>query len=197
MNPKSPHLPDSHMPQIPSNACIHSHAIVIGNVIIGESVMVAPFASIRADEGAPFYIGDRSNVQDGVEIHALEVCGDHYDGNTMVVGDSHYAVYIGSDVSLAHQSQDHGPAVVHDNCFIGMQCLVFRSQVNSGCVLEPGAKAIGVTIPKGRYIPAGQVITMQDHADALPVIDESYALRKLNQGVVTVNCALANAYQDV
>jgi len=34
--------------------------------------MVSPMASIRGDEGMPVYIGNDSNVQDGVVIHGLE-----------------------------------------------------------------------------------------------------------------------------
>ena len=39
---------------------------------MGENVIVAPNTSIRADEGAPFYIGENTNIQDGVVIHGLE-----------------------------------------------------------------------------------------------------------------------------
>ena len=59
-------------PQIDPSAYVHPLASVIGNVRLGKNVMVSPAASIRGDEGQPLFVGDDSNVQDGVVIHALE-----------------------------------------------------------------------------------------------------------------------------
>lgn len=63
----TPHVAE---PIIARTARIHSLAAVIGSVTIGELVFVAP--SIRGDEGQHIFVGDRSNVQDGVVIHGLE-----------------------------------------------------------------------------------------------------------------------------
>ena len=59
-------------PNVDPTAYVHPLAAVIGNVEIGKRVMVSPFAAVRGDEGQPLYVGDESNVQDGVIIHALE-----------------------------------------------------------------------------------------------------------------------------
>ncbi len=53
-------------------------AVVNASVTIGEMIFVAQGASIRGDEGQPIFVGDYSNVQDGVVIHGLETFkGDH------------------------------------------------------------------------------------------------------------------------
>ena len=183
-------------PVIDPTVYVHPMACVIGNVILGKNVMVAPCACVRGDEGQPLYVGDNSNVQDGVVIHALETeeHGKPVEKNLYEVDGRKYAVYVGSRVSLAHQVQVHGPAVVLDDCFIGMQSLVFKSFVNKRCVVEPGCILMGVTIPEGRYVPAGSVIKTQDQADALPVIGDDYPMKDLNKGVVHVNTSLAKAY---
>jgi len=193
-NPKTSFRPESVTPRIDPTAYIHDFAAVIGDVEIGAEVMVAPFASIRADEGAPFHIGARSNVQDGVVIHALETCGEHFEKNTFEVNGKRYSVYIGREVSLAHQCQIHGPAVVDDNTFIGMQSFVFRSRIGRACVIEPGAKVMNVNIESGRFVPAGAIIKDQAQADDLPKIDDSYSFKYLNDGVVKVNVELAKVY---
>ncbi len=59
-------------PKIHDTAFVHSFSNIIGDVHIGSNVMIAPGTSIRADEGTPFYIGQGSNIQDGVVIHGLE-----------------------------------------------------------------------------------------------------------------------------
>jgi carbonic anhydrase/acetyltransferase-like protein (isoleucine patch superfamily) len=184
------------IPDVDSTAFVHPMAAVIGNVFIGKKVMVSPFASVRGDEGQPLYVGDESNVQDGVVIHALETehHGKPVESNLVESGKKKYAVYVGERVSLAHQVQIHGPAYVGDDSFIGMKVLVFKAKVGKNCVVEPGCVLMGVTVPDGRYVPAGTTLTKQDEADNLPVITDSYPLKDLNRGVVHVNTALADGY---
>jgi carbonic anhydrase/acetyltransferase-like protein (isoleucine patch superfamily) len=183
-------------PVIDSTTYVHPLAAVIGNVILGKQIMVSPMASVRGDEGQPLYIGDHSNVQDGVVIHALEteLNGKPVEKNLCEVSGRKYAVYVGNRVSLAHQVQIHGPAVVMDDTFVGMKSLVFKSFVGKQCVIEPGVILMGVTVPDGRYVPAGSVIKTQEQADQLPVITDDYPFKTLNKGVVHVNTALAREY---
>ena len=196
-NVKTDFVSREYTPVIDASAYVHPLAAVIGNVILGKNVMVAPFASVRGDEGQPIYVGDDSNVQDGVIIHALETehHGHPVEKNLVEVSGKKYAVYVGTRVSLAHQVQIHGPAFVGDSSFIGMQSLVFRARVGKGCVVEPKSLIMGVTIPDGRYVPAGSVIKTQHDADNLPVIDDSYPFKSLNDGVIHVNVALAAGYK--
>jgi carbonic anhydrase/acetyltransferase-like protein (isoleucine patch superfamily) len=183
-------------PVIGSNTYVHPLAAVIGNVILGNNVMVAPTACVRGDEGKPLHVGDDSNVQDGVVIHALETetDGKPVEKNLMEVNGKKYAVYVGSRVSLAHQVQIHGPAVVMDDTFVGMKTLVFKSFVGKNCVIEPGVILMGVKVADGRYVPVGSVIKTQAEANALPAITADYPLKDMNKGVLHVNKALAKGY---
>ncbi len=196
-NPVTPWNSKPTAPLIDSTAYVDPQASVIGNVTIGGNVMISPMASVRGDEGMPIFVGKNSNVQDGVVLHGLETIdeeGEPVEKNLVEVGGEKYAVYIGENVSLAHQSQVHGPASVGNETFIGMQALVFKAKVGNNCVLEPTSAAIGVTIPDGRYIPAGTVITSQAEADKLPEVTEDYAYRHTNEAVVYVNTNLAEGY---
>jgi carbonic anhydrase len=191
---------DIEKPETQDSTYIDALSSVIGNVILGENVFVAPFASIRGDEGQPLFIGEDSNVQDGVVIHALETVDDRgapIIGRTYDVDGTPYAVYIGKRVSLAHQSQVHGPAYVEDDVFVGMQALVFKARIGRGSVIEPGAKVIGVTVPPGCYVKAGSVVTSQKEADKLPKIDDAYPFKSLNEAVVHVNTSFAQGYGDL
>ena len=183
-------------PLIGSGTFVHPLAAVIGNVILGNNVMVAPTACVRGDEGQPLYIGNETNVQDGVVIHALEteLDGKPMEKNLMEVDGEKYAVYVGNRVSLAHQAQIHGPAVVMDDTFVGMKVLVFKSFVGRNCVIEPGVILMGVKIPDGRYVPAGSIIKTQLDADNLPEITLDYPMKDMNKGVLHVNKALAKGY---
>ncbi len=184
-------------PEIDTTAYIHPQASVVGAVSLGRNVMVSPQASVRGDEGMFIHIGNDSNVQDGVSIHALETSdedGKPIEKNLVEVGGKKFAVYVGDRVSLAHQSQVHGPVSIGDDTIVMMQAFVFKSRVGNHVVIEPGAKVVGVDIPDWRYVPIGMIVTNQSAADKLPVITEDYAFSKLNEGVVHVNTNLAAGY---
>jgi len=198
-NPDTDFCVKEYMPEIDPTAFIHPFAAVIGHTFIGKKVMVSPFASVRGDEGHPIFIGNESNIQDGVVIHGLETenNGRPVESNIVAVNGKKYSVYVGNRVSLAHQVQIHGPAFVDDDTFVGMKALVFKAKVSSGCVLEPGCILMGITVDAGRYVPAGTVLKKQQDADNLPRITEDYPLKKLNKGIVHVNTGLANGYSRI
>lgn len=190
INPATKFTPLVYKPQIAKSATVQPNASVIGAVILSDGVLVSPFASIRGDEGTPIFIGKNSNVQDGVVIHGLE----HKMVNEKGLG---YSVHIGENVSLAHQSQIHGPVKIGNNTFVGMQAFVFKSEIGDNVVVEPCAKIIGVKVPSGRYIPAGEIIKTQEQADKLPVITPDYAMKNMNREVVEVNKQLNDGYGKI
>ena len=194
---KTSFMPEVEAPVIGTKTRIHPLAMVIGSVTLGEQVFVAPAASVRGDEGQHIHIGNQSNVQDGVVVHGLETFEGYHElpENEVEVDGKKYSVYIGDRVSLAHQSQVHGPAKVGNDTFVGMQALVFRTEIGDNVVIEPGAKLIGVKVASGRYVPALSIITKQSEADALPRITPDYPYRNLNAGVIRVNIQLAEAPQ--
>ncbi|MBD2446673.1 ribulose bisphosphate carboxylase small subunit [Nostoc sp. FACHB-152] len=174
-------------PEIHETSFVHSFSNVIGDVRVGANVIVAPGTSIRADEGTPFYIGENTNIQDGVVIHGLEqgrVIGD--DGNE-------YSVWIGSNVSITHMALIHGPAYVGDNCFIGFRSTVFNARVGSGCIVMMHALIQDVEIPPGKYVPSGAIITSQQQADRLPDVQDQD--QQFAHHVVGINQALRAGYR--
>ena len=198
-SPKTPFCRSEYSPQMDASAFVHPLAAVIGHVVIGKNVFVAPFASVRGDEGQPIFLGDESNVQDGVVIHALvtERNAEPVEANRVDVAGRKFAVHIGRRVSLAHQVQVHGPASVGDETFVGMKSLVFRAQIGRRCIVEPGCILMGITIGDGRIIPAGTVLKDQQSADWLSKVTEDYPLKSMNQAVVQVNTALAAGYKKI
>jgi SulP family sulfate permease len=171
--------------RIPASSFVHPDATVIGYVVLGENVHVAADCSIRADEGTPFFIGSNSNVQDGVVMHALKE-------KWVTVGGEQWAVFVGQNVSMAHQALIHGPSYVGDDSFIGFKAVVHDSVVGANCYVGIGATVLGVEVPDGRYVPHGAIIDTQEKANALPPVTEAH--RHFNEDVVEVNRGLAAAY---
>lgn len=169
-----------------ASSFIHHKASVIGKVILGEHVHIAAESSVRADEGSPFYIGSNSNIQDGVVIHALKE-------KWVNVAGEDWAVYIGENVSVAHQALVHGPCYIGAHSFVGFQAIVHDSIVGNHCYIGIGAIVVGVEIPEGRYIPHGSVIDNFEKVDALPKVSDAHL--EFNEDVVGVNRGLAAAYR--
>jgi SulP family sulfate permease len=172
-------------PKIHPTAYVHPAATIIGWVELGREVNVAADTSIRADEGAPFFIGDRSNVQDGVVLHALKDKWVRVDGRQ-------WAIYIGADCSLAHQALVHGPSMIGDRTFVGFKAIVHDSIIGEGCFIGHNALVVGVEIPPGKAVPSGWVVDSPEKVKQLPPAQDAHA--HFNEDVVQVNRGLVMAY---
>jgi carbon dioxide concentrating mechanism protein CcmM len=174
-------------PNIHETAYIHSSSNIIGDVRIGANVLVAPGTSIRADEGCPFYIGQGTNIQDGVVVHGLE--------KGRVVGDDgqEYSAWIGDNTCITHMALIHGPVYIGSDCFVGFRSTVFNARVGTGCVIMMHTLIQDVELPPGKYVSSGSVITNQQQADRLPDVQE--ADRQFANHVVAINEALRTGYR--
>lgn len=194
-------------PTISEFAYVDPLALVIGDCEIGRLVLVAPFAVCRADEGIPIRVGDYSNMQDGVILHALET-GSHgkniddrrysSEGSLLRANDTGFkngfAIYVGDKVSLAHGVQVHGPAYVGNDTFVGMKSLIFNAKIGNRVAIGVSSTVTnGVTIPDDKFVPPGTIVTTQTQADALPArVGSPY--EEINKAVIHVNQELAKGY---
>jgi carbonic anhydrase/acetyltransferase-like protein (isoleucine patch superfamily) len=174
-NPKTS-WKESEYPIIDKTAAVAPTASVIGNVILGRLINVAPGASIRSDEGERIVIGDESNVQDNVVIHCLK-------GGEVIIGNK---------VSLAHCAVIHGPVTLGEETFVGFGAVVASSRVGPRSFIGHNATVSGVVIPEGRYVAPSTIVSTQSQADALPSVPDD--LTGFNAEVIEVNCALARGY---
>lgn len=173
-------------PKIHESAFVHSFSNIIGDVRISPNVIVAPGTSIRADEGTPFYIGENTNIQDGVVIHGLE--------QGRVIGDDQkeYSIWIGKDACITHMALIHGPCYIGDDSFIGFRSTVFNAKVGAGCIVMMHALIQDVEVPPGKYVASGAVITTQQQADRLP--DVQAEDKEFAHHVVGINQELRAGY---
>ena len=172
-------------PVVARTAFVHKQASVIGRVVLGDHVHIAAGSSVRADEGTPFFIGPNSNIQDGVVIHALK-------DKHVRVGGEPWAVYVGRDVSLAHDALVHGPCYIGDESFVGFKAVVHDSIVGERCFIGIGAVVVGVELPAGTHVPHGTIVDSADAVARLPRVTDAHM--EFNEDVVDVNRGLAAAY---
>lgn len=196
-------------PSVSKFAHVDPFGLVIGECEIGKLVLVAPFAVCRADEGFPIHMGDYSNMQDGVILHALETIsqgkniddrrysaeGSLLKGNDTSFNDG-FAIYVGDKVSLAHGVQVHGPAYIGNETFVGMKSLIFNAKIGERVAIGVSSTITnGVTIPDDKFVPPGSIITTQAQADALPPrVGSPY--EEINHAVIRVNQELAKGYNE-
>lgn len=148
-------------PSIDDEVYLSPFTFIVGDVRIRKNVYIAPFVSVRADEGTPFYIGENTNLQDGVILHGiLNEFIEKYN--------QRYSIYIGESVTCAHGSIIHGPCLIEDEVFVGFQSTVFNAQVGEGVYIASGAVVTnGVRIAPNRFVPPGASIDTQEKADSL------------------------------
>ena len=176
-------------PRIADSAFVHPFAVIIGDCYIGKGVFVAPTAVCRGDEGVPIHVGDFSNIQDGVILHAVDTTknGTNIDnkrfsqsGDRLLANDSEfdhgYAIFIKGNVSLAHDSLIHGPVWIGNNTLVGMKSIVFDSKIGNNVAIRLGSIVAGVEIPDNKLVPIGSIITNQTQADNLPAANKSQNL---------------------
>ena len=166
-------------PKVEPTAFLHSTAVLIGNVHVGARVFVGPQAVIRSDEadrnGAvePIIIGDDSNIQDCVVIHALAGTG----------------VRIGPRVSIAHSAVIHGPCEIGSDCFVGFGSVVFRATLGPGIVVMHQALVEGVTISGELYVPSMTAVCREEDVCNLPNVTTE--LTEFARNVSRTNTMLA------
>jgi len=122
--------------RIDESCFIHPRSVVAGKVLIGEDSSVWPFCSIRGDE-EEITLGRRTNVQDGVVIHA----------------DPGFPTRIGDEVTIGHRAVLHG-CTVEDRCIIGIGSILLN-----GCRIRMGSMiGAGAVIPPGMDVPEGSMV---------------------------------------
>ena len=123
-------------PSVDKSAWIAPSATVLGAAAIAARVGVFYGAVVRADTST-ISIGEGSNLQDGVVVHA----------------DAGFPATVGSGVSVGHRAVLHG-CTVQDDCLIGMGAVVLN-----GAVIGAGSMvAAGAVVLEGAQIPPGSLV---------------------------------------
>jgi acetyltransferase/carbonic anhydrase len=112
------------------------NATLTGDVSLGDNCTVWYNAVIRGDVNS-ITIGNNTNIQDGVIIHATY---------------QKHATSIGNNVSIGHGAIVHG-CTIEDEVLIGMGSIVM-----DGCLVEEGSiVAAGAVVTEGTHIERGSI----------------------------------------
>lgn len=145
-------------PKWGTDCFIAPNATLVGDIVMGNNCSVWFNAVIRGDVNS-ITIGNESNIQDGVVIHATYLKA---------------ATHIGNRVSVGHNAIVHG-CTIKDNVLIGMAAIVMdNAVVNEYCIIAAGSVVLENTICESGYIYAGTPAKK-----IKPITDEQRAL--LNQ----------------
>ncbi|MCF7955374.1 MAG: carbonate dehydratase [Phycisphaerae bacterium] len=178
--------PNGDFPQIDVGAVVDPTARIIGNVHIAAGCYVGPYAIIRADEVAadgkvaPVCIGEESNIQDAVIIHAL--------AGTKVT--------IGRRCSISHGSVVHGPCTVGDGSFVGFKAVVYASTLGSEVFVGISAVVQEVVIPQGGLVAASAAILSEN--DVTRSVGKITSRERTFMGnVIKANMSLVKGYNSL
>jgi carbonic anhydrase/acetyltransferase-like protein (isoleucine patch superfamily) len=127
---------DHHQPAVADTAFIAPSAELIGRVTVSGQACVLFNAVLRGDT-EEISVGEGSNIQDGVVVHA----------------DPGFPARIGSGVSVGHNATLHG-CTVEDNSLIGMGATV----LNGAVIGEGSLVAAGSVVLEGTVIPPRSLV---------------------------------------
>lgn len=124
-------------PEIAASAYVDPHAVVIGDVTIGEDSSIWPGAVLRGDYHS-IRIGARTSIQDNCVLH---------------IQSESYPVSVGNNVTVGHGVILHG-CTVESNCLIGMGAVLLNgSKIGTHSIV-----AAGTLIPEGMEVPPGSLV---------------------------------------
>jgi len=126
-NPSTSFNPNSVYPSIDKTAFIGPFSSIIGDVRICSEVFIGCNATIRADEGTPFYIGNEVSIAHGALVHGPCVIG----ANT----------FVGFNAIVFN-------SIVEDGCYIDLAAIVTdgvripaNRYVPTGAIIDTQEKA--------------------------------------------------------
>jgi len=123
-------------PVVHQEAWVAPNATLIGDVRLDARASVF-YGSVLRGDSASIAIGEDSNIQDGVIVHA----------------DPAFPTTVGRGVTVGHAAVLHG-CTVQDNCLIGMGSVVLN-----GAVVGAGSMvAAGAVVLEGMQIPPGSLV---------------------------------------
>lgn len=127
---------DENTPKVDPTAFVAPSATLIGQVTLGAEASAFYGVVVRGDTNA-ITVGDRSNLQDNVVLHA----------------DPGFPTTIGSGVSVGHTAVVHG-CTIEDDCLVGMGATIMNGAVVGTGSLVAG----GAVILEGQVIPPGSLV---------------------------------------
>ena len=151
-------------PRVPASAFVAPTAVLVGDVVLGESASVWYGAVLRGDVG-PIRVGSRTNIQDLCVLHTTR---------------GRSGLRVGDEVTIGHRAILHG-ATIEDRCLIGMGAILLDD-----CVVgEESLIAAGSVVLEGRIIPPRSFVAGAPAAVRGPIPPELHArLRESAEGYV-------------
>ncbi len=127
-------------PRLGKNVYIDPHAVVIGDVVIGDDSSIWPMAVIRGDVHS-ISVGSSCSIQDGAVLHVT------HDGPYTPGG---RALILGNGITVGHQAVLHA-CTIEDYCLIGMGALI----LDDVHIQKQVMVAAGSLVPPGKILESG------------------------------------------
>jgi phenylacetic acid degradation protein len=139
-------------PVIHETAFVHPEAVVLGDVIIGRGVFIAPGASLRGDMGR-LVVEEGANVQDNCVMHGFpgKDCAVERDGH-IGHGAILHGCRVGRNALIGMNSTVMDGAVVGENAFVAAM-----SFVKAGFAVPPATLVAGIPARVVRELGAEEI----------------------------------------
>ncbi len=127
---------DGATPKVGQDVFVAPTATLSGDVELADRASAFYGVSVRGDS-APIRVGEGTNLQDNVVLHA----------------DEGFPCTLGAGISVGHSAVVHG-ASVGDGCLIGMSATVMKGAV----IGEQSLVAAGALVLEGTHVPPRSLV---------------------------------------
>jgi len=149
---------DGSTPQVGENVFVAPTAVLSGDVALADRSSAFYGVSVRGDS-APIRVGEGTNLQDNVVLHA----------------DAGFPCSLGAGVSVGHSAVVHG-ATVGDGCLVGMSATI----MNGAVIGEQSLVAAGALVLESTQVPPRSLVAGVPAKVRRELSDEEVAGLKTN-----------------
>ncbi|QIV87734.1 gamma carbonic anhydrase family protein [Glutamicibacter mishrai] len=149
---------DGSTPLLGEDVFVAPTAVLSGDVVLADRASAFYGVSVRGDS-APIRVGEGTNLQDNVVLHA----------------DAGFPCTLGAGVSVGHSAVVHG-ATVGDGCLVGMSATI----MNGAVIGEQSLVAAGALVLEGTQVPPRSLVAGVPAKVRRELSDEEVAGLKTN-----------------
>lgn len=146
------------LPNLGQRVYVDPHAVLIGDVTIGDDSSIWPMAVLRGDVNS-ISVGSSCSIQDGAILHVTHD-GPYTPGGRPLI--------LGNGITVGHQAVLHA-CTIDDYCLIGMSALILddvhiqtQVMVAAGSIVTPGKILESGYLYLGNPAKAVRVLTTKE-----------------------------------
>ena len=152
-------------PAFNKSVYVDKSSVLVGDITIGDDSSVWPLVAARGDVNH-IRIGQRTNIQDGSDLHLSRATKNNPDGYPLIIGD---------DVTVGHKVMLHG-CVLGNRILVGMGAIIMDNVIVEDEVIIGG----GALVPPNKRLESGYLYVGSPAKQARPLTEQELSFLQVS-----------------